>query len=65
MKYRGEKKKKRHSLNSEALLKTKAMLFINTMTVQIRSSNLHSASKSDFEIRDGMRLQGISGGNTY
>lgn len=62
MKYRGKNKK--HSLNS-ALPKFKAILCINTMKAQIRSSNLHSISKSDFEIKDCMRLQAISGGNIH
>lgn len=58
----GEKKK---ALLNSALPKFKAILFINTMKVQIRSSNLHCVSKTDFEIKDCMRLQAISEGNTH
>lgn len=60
----GTGEKKIHSLNS-VLPKFKAVLFINTMKVQTSSSSLHSVSKSDFEMKDCMRLQAISGGNIH
>lgn len=64
MKYREKNLKKKYSLNS-VLPTSKDILFINTMKVQTRSSSLHSVSTSDFQMKDCMRLQAISGGNIH
>lgn len=43
---------------------SKPIWFTNTKEVQIKSSNLHLVSKTNFEIKDCIRLLAIDGGNS-
>lgn len=62
----GKKTQKQTSIHLTVFYPNLKLSYLsNTMEIQIRSSNLHFVSKSDFEIQDWMRLQAISGGNSH